>query len=286
MEIKKVGVVGCGMMGSGIAQICAQAGYEVTVSEIDEELLAKGIASIESFLNKGIARGKVTAEEKEKTLSKIHGTTNMADFKGCDLVIEAASEDIEIKNRIFTELGKICPPHTILATNTSGHTVIKFAKLTGRVDKVVGMHFFNPAQIMKLMELVRTIASSDETIQTAKAFGESIGKVVVIAKDVPGFIVNRLLTPFLISAIRMAEDGLATPEDIDKAVTNGLNHPIGPFQMLDTSGIDLFVKASGAKYEELKDERFLPPLLLKQMADAGWCGKKSGKGFYSYDKQS
>ena len=282
MEIKNVGIVGCGIMGSGIAQVCAQSGYQVIVSEINNELLNKGLASIDSFLSKSIERGKITEKDKQVTIARIKGTTNMKDFNECDLVIEAATENRDLKKKIFIDLDKICPKKTILATNTSAQSVIDMASVTGRPDKVLGLHFFNPAPIMKLLEIIRTIVTSDETLETAKNFGKSIGKSVVIAPDTPGFIVNRLLTPFLVNAIRMVEAGVATKEDIDTAVTLGLNHPMGPFRLLDFGGLDTFVEASNAKYEEFKEPQYAPPVLLKKMVAAGWYGRKTGKGFYEY----
>lgn len=282
MEIRKVGVVGCGVMGSGIAQVCAQSGYQVIVSEIDDERLKKGLASIETFLTKGVERGKVTEKDKRITIERIKGTISLQDFCDCELVIEAASEDLKVKKGIFSNLDKTCPKDTILATNTSVLSIINIAIVTSRADKVLGMHFFNPAPIMKLLEVVKTVATSSETIETAKNFGKSIGKSVVVAKDTPGFIVNRLLNPFLLNAIRMVESGIASIEDIDIAVTLGLNHPMGPFTLLDFGGLDLFLEAVNAEYEELKDPQYAPPVLLKRMVAAGWCGRKTGRGFYEY----
>ena len=269
-------------MGSGIAQVCAQSGYHVVVSEINDELLTKGLASINSFLLKSIERGKITKEDKEVTIGRIKGTTNIGDFHDCDLVIEAATENMDVKKKIFADLDRICPEYTILATNTSAQSVIDMASVTSRPDKVLGLHFFNPAPIMKLLEIVRTIATSDETVETAKNFGKSIGKSVIVAPDTPGFIVNRLLTPFLINAIRTVEAGVATFEDVDTAVTLGLNHPMGPFRLLDFGGLDTFLEAASAKYEEFKDPQYAPPVLLEKMVAAGWYGRKTGKGFYEY----
>jgi 3-hydroxybutyryl-CoA dehydrogenase len=282
MKIKKVGVVGCGIMGSGIAQVSAQSGYHAVVSEINDELLTKGLASINSFLSKSIERGKITDEDKEVTIGRIKGTTNIGDFHDCDLVIEAATENMDVKKKIFVDLDRICPEYTILATNTSAQSVIDMASVTSRPDRVLGLHFFNPAPVMKLLEIVRTIATSDETVETAKNFGKSLGKSVIVAQDTPGFIVNRLLTPFLINAIRMVEAGVATVEDVDTAVTLGLNHPMGPFRLLDFGGLDTFLEAARAKYEEFKDHQYAPPVLLKKMVAAGWYGRKTGKGFYEY----
>ncbi len=282
MEIKKVGVVGCGIMGSGITQVCAQSGYQVVVSEINDELLNKGLSSISSFLTRGVERGKVSQQDKDSTLARIKGTTNTKDFSDCDLMIEAAIEDMDAKQKIFAELDKICPKDTTLATNTSYLSVIEIASVTTRQDKVLGMHFFNPVPLMRLLEVVKTIATSDETIEIGKSFGESIGKTVVVAQDTPGFIVNRLLMPFYLDAIRMLEAGIASKEDIDTAVTLGLGHPMGPFALRDLVGIDTTLLGVNAMFNRTKDPRYAPPNLLKDMVAIGWLGRKTEKGFYEY----
>jgi len=282
MEIKKVGVVGCGAMGSGIVQISAQAGYQVVASEVNDALLNKGLSSISSFLTKSVEKGKVSQEDKDATLARIKGTTDMKDFGDCDLVIEAIVEKMELKQKLFAELDKICHKDALLATNTSSLSVIDMAGVTSRADKFLGLHFFNPVPLMKLLEVVKTIATSDETIEAGRRFGESIGKTVVTAPDVPGFIVNRVGIPFWISVIRMLEEGIATKEDIDTAITLGLGHPMGPFALRDLVGIDVSVDVATALYESTKDTKFAPPNLLRGMLAAGWLGRKSGKGFYEY----
>ena len=282
MKINRVGVVGCGTMGSGIAQVCAQAGYAVTVSEVSEDLLKKGLAAINSFLSKAVEKQKITPQDRDATLTRIKGTTSFNDFSDCDLVIEAAIENLDPKKKIFAELDRICPKHAILASNTSGLPIIEMAMATRRPDKVLGLHFFNPAPVMKLLEVVRTIATSDETLETAKEFGKSIGKTVVVAKDTPGFIVNRLMLPELLNAVRMLEAGVATREDIDNAVVLGLNHPMGPLALADLVGLDVILSLANTLYNEFKDPQFAPPVLLSRMVSAGWLGRKKGKGFYEY----
>lgn len=282
MEIKKVGVVGCGIMGSGITQVSAQAGYSVVVSEASEELLQKGLEGIKRFLAKGVERGKVTPEEMEATLGRIQGTVKIEDFKGCDLVIEAAAENMGLKKQIFADLDRICPPHAILASNTSSLSITEIASATKRGDKVLGMHFFNPVPLMRLLEIVRTILTSDETMRVAQEFGQSLGKEMVVAKDTPGFIVNFLLIPFLLDAIRAHESGLATKEDIDKSMVLGLNHPMGPLTLLDLLGLDTTLFIADAMYGEFKDTRYAAPPLLRRMVMAGHLGRKAGKGFYNY----
>ena len=282
MEIKKVGVVGCGTMGAGIAQLCAQSGYQVVVSEINDELLNKGLASIEKVLARLVEKGKLSQQDKDTTLARIKGTTNTKDFSGCDLVIEAAIENLDLKKKIFAELDKICPKAAILATNTSCLSIIDMAVATRRPDKVLGLHFFNPAPVMKLLEIVRTIATSDEVVGISKKFGESLGKTTVIAQDKPGFIVNRLWVPYVLHAIRLYEDGVASREDIDNAVMTGLNYPMGPLALADLTGLDVVMFVANALYERLKDPRYIVPTLLEKMVAAGWLGRKTGKGFYDY----
>jgi len=282
MEIKRVGVVGCGLMGSGISQVCAQSGYQVVVSEINDELLNKGLASISLFLTRNVKKGRVSQAEKEATLARIKGTTNIKDFGDCDLIIEAAIENMDVKKKIFTELDKICSKDAILATNTSCLSIIDMATVTTRPEKVLGMHFFNPVPRMKLLEIVKTIATSDETLEIAKEFGKSIGKITIVAPDTPGFIVNRLLLPFMLGAFRMLETGGATKEDIDTGVRLGLGHPMGPLALADLIGMDTILFIANAICEELKDPLYVPPIILKKMVAAGWLGRKTGKGFYEY----
>jgi 3-hydroxybutyryl-CoA dehydrogenase len=282
MEFKNVGVVGCGIMGAGIAQLCAQTGYHVIVSEINDTLLQKGLKSIESILGRLVEKGKITADNRDDVLGRIKGTTNMADFSVCDIAIEAATEDMKIKQAVFAELDKYCPPHAILASNTSVLCVAEIASATKRPEKVVGMHFANPVPVTKILEMVRTIATSDETIADGKSFGESIGKTVVLTKDLPGFISNRLFSSFLLNAVRLVQEGIATPEDIDTVFRLGSNHPMGPLETLDFVGIDTVYYGAKAMYEELHDPQYAPPPLLHRMMKLGWLGRKTGKGFYDY----
>ena len=282
MEIKKVGVVGCGTMGSGITQVCAQSGYPVVVSEINDELLNKGLASIDKFMSVSVEKGRLSQEDKDATIARIKGTTDTKNFSDCDLVIEAAIENMDLKKKIFADLDKICPKHAILATNTSCLSIIDMAIATGRPDKVLGLHFMNPVPLMKLLEIVKTIATSEETLETGKTFGESLGKTIVIAQDTPGFIVNRLLMPYLVNATKMLESGIATREDIDAGINLGLNHPMGPLTLMDLIGIDTVFFILEAMYEEFKDPQYAPPTLMRKMVTAGWLGRKTGKGFYDY----
>ena len=282
MEIKKVGVVGCGQMGGGIAQVCAQSGYPVVVSEINDELLNKGLASINAVLTRSVEKERISQEDKEATLGRIKATTDMKDFADCDLVIEAVVENMGLKKKIFVELDKICPKHAILATNTSCLSVIDMATVTAKPEKMLGLHFSNPVPVMKILEIVRTVITSDETLETGQSFGTAIGKTIVVAKDAPGFILNRLLFTFLLNAIRMLEDGVATKEDIDTAVNLGLNHPMGPLTLADLIGLDTCLFIADSIYEELKDPQYVAPTLLKKMVTAGWFGRKTGKGFYEY----
>lgn len=285
MEIKTVGVVGCGIMGSGIAQLCAQSGYNVIVSEINDEVLNKGLASIDSILTRLVSKERISPQDKDATMARIKGTTDMGDFSKCDLVIEAATEDMDVKKAIFARLDKVCPKHTILATNTSVLSVADIASATSRLEQVLGTHFANPVPVMKILEIIKTIATSETTIATVKSFGESIGKTVVMAKDLPGFISNRISTSFLLNAVRLVQEGIATPEDIDTVFRLGAGHPMGPLQTLDLIGIDTVYRGASALYDELKDPQYAPPPLMKRMVALGWLGRKTGKGFYDYPKE-
>jgi 3-hydroxybutyryl-CoA dehydrogenase len=282
MEIKKVGILGCGLMGSGIVEVTARAGYSVTVSEVNQQFLDKGMTLINNSLGKAVEKSLLKEEDKKAILGRIKGTTTTADFKDCDLVIEAAIENMDLKKKIFAVLDKICPPNAILATNTSCLSIMDMAAVTKRQDKVLGLHFFNPVPLMKLLEVVKTIATSEETLNAGRAFGETLGKTVVTAADSPGFIVNRLLMPFLIEAVKMVEAGQATKEDIDKAVKLGLNHPMGPLTLADFVGLDTAYFILNAMYDETKEQRFAPPVLLRKMVASGKFGRKSGNGFYDY----
>ena len=282
MEIKKVGVVGCGQMGGGIAQVCAQSGYPVVVSEINDELLNKGLSKINSFLSKSVEKEKITQQDKDSTLARIKGTTDTRDFGDCDLVVEAAVENMELKKKIFADLDKVCPQQAILATNTSCLSIIDVAMVTSRPDKVLGLHFMNPVPIMKLLEVVRTIATSDETLETGKTFGKSLGKTIVTARDTPGFIANYLEMPYLLNSMRVMDAGVATKEDIDTTMNLGFNHPMGPLTLCDLIGLDTVLFVVDAIYEETKDPQYAAPPILRKMVTAGWLGRKTGKGFYDY----
>jgi 3-hydroxybutyryl-CoA dehydrogenase len=282
MEIKKVGVIGCGFMGSGITQVCAQSGYQVVVSEVNDELLNKGLTAIDYYLTRSVLKGKISQQDKDSALARIKGTTNTKDFSDCDLVIEVVPENIDLKKEVFVRIDKICPERTILASNTSCISIFELAKVTNRPEKVLGMHFLSPVPPSKLLEIVRSAATSDETLESGKKFGESLGKAVIVAKDVPPFIFNRLLMALEGTAIQMLEEGIATKEDIDKSMTLGLYHPIGPIALLDFNGIDVAYKVCQAMYEQTKDPQYAPSPLIKKMVETGRLGRKTGKGFYDY----
>jgi 3-hydroxybutyryl-CoA dehydrogenase len=282
MEIKQMGVVGCGFMGSGITQVCAQSGYQVVVSEVNDDVLNKGLTTISYYLTRSVQKGKISEQDKDSALARIKGTTNSKDFSDCDLVIEVVPENIDLKKEVFAKIDKICPEHTILASNTSCISIFELAKVTNRPEKVLGMHFLSPVPPSKLLEIVRSSATSDETLETGKKFGESLGKTVIVAKDTPPFIFNRLLMALEGTAVKMLEDGIATKEDIDKSMTLGLNHPIGPIALLDFNGIDVAYKVSQAMYEQTKDPQYAPPPLIRKMVENGQLGRKTGKGFYDY----
>ncbi|MFI5280776.1 MAG: 3-hydroxyacyl-CoA dehydrogenase family protein [Gemmatimonadales bacterium] len=281
-DITNVGVLGCGLMGSGIAQTAAAAGFTTVVREVSDALLEKGKGRITASLNKAVEKGKLDAAGRDATLGRLRFTTKVADLKDCDIVVEAVVEDLELKRAIWKELDALCPARTIFATNTSSLTVIEQATATGRADKFVGLHFFNPVPLMKLVEVVRTVTTSDETFQRAFAFGAKLGKEPIAAKDNSGFVVNLLLVPYLLDAIRQLEHGVATVPDMDKAMQLGCGYPMGPFVLLDFVGLDTTYKIAEIMFAEYREQRYAPPPLLKRMVIAGWHGKKSGKGFYDY----
>jgi len=284
MTIQTIGVVGCGLMGSGIAEVAAKSGFDVIVGELNEDFLNAGMARIEKSVGRAVKRGKMSEEDAADVLARIVGTIEPADFAPVDLAIEAITENLEIKQRIFRTLDNVLRPDVIIASNTSSISIAVIAAETDRPDKVLGMHFFNPVPVMPLLELVRGILTSDETMAVARDIGKQLGKTIVVAKDSPGFIVNRLLIPFLIDAIRVYEAGLASREDIDTAIKLGLNHPMGPLTLADFVGLDTTLAVADVLYNEYGDPRFKAPPLLRQMVAAGLLGGKSGRGFYDYGK--
>ncbi|HEY4691678.1 MAG TPA: 3-hydroxybutyryl-CoA dehydrogenase [Anaerolineae bacterium] len=282
MDIKLVGVVGVGQMGSGIIETCTRAGFDVIAREVNEELLDRGLDNVRASLERGVKRGKVSQAEMDAALARIKGTTSLTDFKDCQLVIEAVVENMQLKKTMFTELDAITAPEAILASNTSSLSLTEIASATERPDKVVGLHFFNPAPVMPLIEIVAGLLTSPETLESARAFGERLNKQLVFAKDNPGFIVNLLLVPYLFDAIRALENGVATKEDIDAGIRLGLNHPMGPFTLMDFIGLDTCLFIGDAMYQEYKNVRYAAPPLLRRMVTAGLLGRKNGRGFYSY----
>jgi len=282
MAIQKVGVIGCGLMGSGIVQVAAQAGFDVRVREIDDAALAKGLARIDKFLQNGVDKGKLTAEQKAAVLGRIHGTTKLADLADCDLVVEAAIENIAAKHEVFAALDAACGPNAIFASNTSSLSITEMAAKTKRPSRFVGLHFFNPVPLMQLVEVVKTPMTDPAVFAEIEAFALKLPKVVVTAQDTPGFVVNRLLVPYLLDAIRVLESGVATKEDIDNGMKLGCGHPMGPLTLLDFVGLDTTYYIANIMFNEFKEPRFAPPPLLKRMVLAGWLGKKSGRGFYDY----
>jgi 3-hydroxybutyryl-CoA dehydrogenase len=285
MTISKVGVVGCGLMGSGIAQVCAEAGYPVVVREVSDDLLKKGLGRIESFLKKGVEKGKITAERMKEVLGRLQGTTALEALAGCDIVIEAVVENIATKRETYGILDRVCGKGAIFASNTSSLSITEMAATTTRADRFVGLHFFNPVPLMKLVEVVRAPLTSDGAFEEAFAFAESLGKTPIRATDKTGFIVNRLLVPYLLDAIRALEEGVGSVPDIDRGMTLGCAHPMGPFTLLDFVGLDTTFYIANIMFDEFREKRFAPPPLLKRMVQAGMHGKKTGKGFYDYAKE-
>ncbi len=282
MDIKKVGVVGCGLMGHGITQVCAQAGYEVVVREVTQEKLDAGLAKIKKQLGRAVEKQKMEQSQADEVLGRIHGTLAYADYADCDLVIEAITEDLGLKLEMWRELDGIVKNGALFATNTSSLGVVNQAAVTQRPQLFLGLHFFNPAQVMPLLEVVEAITTSADTLSTGIEFGKSLRKTVVHARDKTGFIVNRLLIPFLLDAIRAYEEGFGTIEQIDTAMKGGANHPMGPFELLDFVGLDTSHSVGEIMFEEYRERRFAPPPTLRKLVAAGYLGRKSGRGFYDY----
>ncbi len=285
MVFQKIGVIGCGLMGSGIAQVCAQKGFPTLVREINDDFLKKGLERIKSFLAAGVQRGKVTQADMDKTLANLKGTTNLKDLADCDLVIEAAVENMEAKQAVWKELDPVCKLPTIFASNTSSLSITRMSTVTKRADRFIGLHFFNPVPIMPLIEIVRPEITSQATYDACKSFGEGLGKKIITAKDTPGFLVNLLLIPYLLDAARAVEHGVGSPEDLDTGMELGCNHPMGPIKLLDFVGLDTTLFIADAMYEEFRDSRYAAPPLLRRMVAAGRMGKKAGRGFYDYPKK-
>lgn len=283
MQFAKIGIVGCGQMGSGIAEVAARAGFDVLSMEINEELLNKGKAKIEKSLGRAVEKGKLSAEDKDAVMGRIKFSTSFDDFSDRDLVVEAVTEDLKTKLETFVKLDKICKPEAVLASNTSSLSITELAAGTSRPGKFLGLHFFNPVPVMKLVEIVKTVATEDDVVEAAKSFGEKVGKVPVLAKDGGGFIVNRLLIPYLFDAILVFQNGLASKEDIDNAMKFGCGHPMGPLELNDFIGLDTMYYIGLILFEEFKESRFAPPPLLKRMVEAGYLGRKTKKGFYDYN---
>jgi 3-hydroxybutyryl-CoA dehydrogenase len=282
MEIKKVGVLGCGLMGAGIAEVCAKSGYQTVVREVEQEFLDKGMARVAKSLDRALAKQKIDQETRDAAWERLTGTTELADLADCDVVIEAIVENLDAKRSTFAELDGIVGPETIFASNTSSLTITDIVTATARPERFVGLHFFNPVPVMKLVEVVRTLLSSDETIGQVHEFVRSLGKEPIACRDNSGFIVNRLLVPYLLDAIRAHEEGVGSVEDLDKGMQLGCGYPMGPFTLLDFVGLDTTYYIANIMFDEYREKRFAPPPLLKQMVAAGRLGRKSGRGFYDY----
>ncbi|MFY9550534.1 MAG: 3-hydroxybutyryl-CoA dehydrogenase [Thermoanaerobaculia bacterium] len=282
MGIRKVGVLGAGLMGSGIAEVCAKAGYETTVREVTEDLVRQGMGRIEGSLGKAVEKGKLPAAERDAARKRIVSTTKLEDLADCDIVLEAIVENLDVKKETYKALDRICKPAAIFCSNTSSLTITELAAATSRPDRFAGLHFFNPVPVMKLVEVVRTIATSEETFQAVYEFAKSLGKEPIRTQDNSGFIVNRLLVPYILDAVRALEAGVGTKEDIDKGMELGCGHPMGPLKLLDFVGLDTTYAIAEIMFAEYRETRFAPPPLLKRMVLAGRYGRKSGRGFYEY----
>lgn len=286
MDIKKLGVVGAGAMGNGIAQVAAQIGCEVVMRDIKDEFVERGMKSIDRFLSRSVEKGKLEAGEKDAILGRIRGTTDMSQLKDMDFVIEVVLEDLELKKSVFKELDELCRPEVIIASNTSSMSITEIAAATNRPERICGMHFFNPVPLMRLVEVIRGFSTSDETIAVTTELAKKMGKTTVeVKKDSPGFIVNRIMIPHMLEAIKIVEEGIASVEDVDTAVKNGLNYPMGPFELMDLTGIDICYFVSEYFYKELnKESKWVSPGLLKTMVRAGKLGRKTGGGWYAFEK--
>jgi len=282
MAIEKVGVVGCGLMGSGIAQVVAQADYPVVVREVSPQLLEKGLKSIEKNMGRLVEKGTLSASDRDQARGRLRGTTNLEDLKECDLIIEAIIEQLPAKRELWTSLDSLCGKGTIFASNTSSLSITEMATFTRRPDRFLGLHFFNPVPIMKLVEVIRTIATDPKVYEEALAFAGKLGKTAVRTTDRTGFIVNRLLVPYILDAVRALEEGVGSIEDIDNSMKLGCGHPMGPLTLLDFVGLDTTYYIANIMFDEFKEKRFAPPPLLKRMVLAGWHGRKTGRGFYDY----
>lgn len=280
--MSQIGVIGCGLMGAGIAQVAAQSGFTTVVREVDPALLERGLSRIRKFLDDGVTKGKVTTDQRDRTLANLRGTTSFDDFADCDIVVEAVVEHLDDKRRVYGALDAVVPEHTILASNTSSLCITELAAVTHRPDRFAGLHFFNPVPLMKLVEVIRALTTSDETFSRLQTFARALGKEPITAPDRPGFIVNRLLVPYLLDAIRAHENGLGTIEDIDRGMALGCGHPMGPFTLLDFVGLDTTYYIANIMFDEFKEPAYAPPPLLKRMVLAGRLGRKSGRGFYTY----
>ncbi len=285
MKIRKVGVVGCGFMGAGIVQVCAQSGYEIMVTDISEQILSKGLTTIEYYLSRDVEKGRISRKDKDLTRSRIRGSIALKGLDDRDLVIEAIPEDMELKKRVFVKLDRICRAHTILCTNTSCLSVTELARATSRPARVIGTHFLSPVPRSRLLEIVKADTTSEETLGAVKEFGHSLGKEILVAKDTPGFIFNYLLLALTGAAVRLVENGVASAEDIDKSMTLGLGHPIGPLALADFNGLDVGYMVARAMYDRSKDPCLAPSALLREMVESDRLGRKTGEGFYKYGKE-
>jgi 3-hydroxybutyryl-CoA dehydrogenase len=286
MEIRRVGVVGCGLMGHGIAQVAAQAGYEVVVREVDQETLDKGIGRIEKQLGRAVERAKLEQADADAVRGRIRGTLDYGDLAGCDLIVEAITEGLDVKREMWREVEAVAAPEAVFATNTSSLAVIDQAVVTGRPERFLGLHFFNPPQVMRLVEVVRSVTTSDEAFELGRGFADSLGKLAIPTRDNAGFIVNRLLVPYMLDAIRAYEEGVGSIDEIDEAMKAGAGHPMGPLTLADFVGLDTLGAICDVLFEEFRERRFARPPTLRKMLSAGWYGRKSGRGFYDYSGEA